>query len=261
MMPEKNQAQTDNVLHNLSRKDDFMGKIKICTVGESPALKYASHILNTLGLNISDAADKTITHLLLPIPSFDIHTRNELLQKLPDSAAIIGGNLPPISGHCTYDLLQDPVYVAENAYITAHCAVRILLEQLPTTIRNCPILIIGWGRIGKCLADLLKRMEADVTVAARKYTDRAVLSALGYRTTDIANMQQNTYRVIFNTVPAMVMQATPENCLNIDLASVPGLGGNHVIHARGLPGKYAPEASGKLIADSVIRIIEAEGTL
>ena len=46
------------------------------------------------------------------------------------------------------------------------------------------------------------------------------------------------------------------NAIKIDLASVPGMNGDDVIIARGLPGKEAPESSGKLIADTILRLVE-----
>ena len=132
------------------------------------------------------------------------------------------------------------------------------MDRLPVALRNCKILVIGWGRIGKCLAALLKGLEAQVTVAARKETDRAILNALGYQAIDIHDIRPDGYRVIFNTAPAAVLNDTPANCLKIDLASTPGIGGTNVIHARGLPGKDAPEASGNLIARTIIRLIKED---
>jgi len=47
-----------------------------------------------------------------------------------------------------------------------------------------------------------------------------------------------------------------ETCLKIDLASVKGIQDTHVIWARGLPGKDTPGSSGKLIAKTVIRLLD-----
>jgi len=44
----------------------------------------------------------------------------------------------------------------------------------------------------------------------------------------------------------------------LDLASYPGITGKNVIPARGLPGKYAPESAGNLIAQSILRINKEE---
>lgn len=231
------------------------------------AISSAINHLQCAGCTFSDSPDN-ITHLLLPIPSLspDGTIRgggdfSQVLSESPKDICIIGGNLPPLTDYRVYDLLKDPGYLAENAYITAHCAVRMLLNKLPTALRGCRILVIGWGRIGKCLAALLKGLEADVTVAARKESDRAMIQALGYHAADTAQLDCYGFRVIFNTVPAPVLPDSPAECLKIDLASVQGICGNDVIHARGLPGKDAPEASGELIARTVLRLLSKEDRL
>ena len=240
-----------------------MGTHIFYTAGETAALHRAVTQLQNAGLTFSAEPGNHITHLLLPVPSLspDGTIRgggnfHQLLQMLPEDVCIIGGNLPPMPQHKIIDLLTDPVYVAENAYITAHCAVRLMMEKLPTSLRDCKILVIGWGRIGKCLASLLQRMEANVTVAARKEADRAILQALGYHA--IHPGETGDFRVIFNTVPAPVPCDCTPDCLKIDLASTQGISCADVIHATGLPGKDAPEASGNLIARTVLQLLKEE---
>ena len=233
------------------------------TAGNTAALTCAVKRLANAGCCFSPAPSQEITDLILPVPSLDPDGNmkggiplQDVLQKLPAGITIYGGNLPELPGYSVRDLLKDPTYVAENAYITAHCAVRLAMEKLPIALRGCKILVIGWGRIGKCLAALLKGLEADVTVAARKESDRAMLTALGYGAMDTDNLTGSGFRVIFNTVPIMVLPNAPENCLNIDLASVVGMEGKRIIYARGLPGKDAPETSGELIARTVLRLMD-----
>ncbi len=236
-----------------------MGEYRFYTAGSTPAFNCAVQILTESGYDFSGNP----THLLLPVPSLrpdgtvigggDL---TSLLADLPKNITVIGGNLPELPGYRVWDLLKDPGYVAENAYITAHCAVRLAMDKLPIALRHCKVLVIGWGRIGKCLAALLKGLEADVTVAARKEADRAILHALGYGSLDTDNLNCTGYRVIFNTAPATVLPKGPAGCLKIDLASTIGIGGSDVIHARGLPGKDAPEASGELIARTIMRMLK-----
>lgn len=244
-----------------------MDSCLLYTAGDNAALKLAIRQLKRFGCNFTQSLEDPVTHLLLPVPSLDADGNirgggdlQALLEKLPRNTTVIGGNLPAMEWP-VYDLLQDPVYVAENAYITAHCAVRLIMDRLPTALRRCPVLVIGWGRIGKCLAALLKGLEANVTVAARKETDRAMLTALGYPAIPIDGLQSDGYRVILNTVPVMVLPNCHERCLKIDLASMPGIGGEDVLWARGLPGKDAPEASGELIARTVLKYLNQEVTV
>ena len=217
---------------------------------ENDALKCAASLLPKAEYTICDKADNRITHVLLPVPSKGDWT--SVLQGLPRHITIIGGNLnaPEFSGYKTIDLLQDPYYLAGNAAITAYCAIAIAASTLPVTLQNCRVLVIGWGRIGKCLAKLLKDNGAKVTVSARKDSDRAMLQALGYSTQ--ASPEPEGFRLIFNTVPEMVLPCSPEGILKIDLASQKGIAGEDVLWARGLPNRCAPESSGILIAKCIL---------
>jgi dipicolinate synthase subunit A len=247
-----------------------MNGIKIYPVGKTMALTHACHFLACQGLDIADGPSADVTHLLLPVPSFEptgqikggadlVH----ILSCLPKDITVMGGNLrhPALAHYKCVDFLQDPVYLAENAAITAQCAITIVANNLPVTLRGCPILIIGWGRIGKCLAADLLALGADVTVAARNPADRAMLLALGYRSIATADLTPSLmrYRVILNTVPVPMLSELDtvhcrRDCIKIDLASQSGIAGNDVIWAKGLPNQETPESSGKLIAKTVIRL-------
>lgn len=233
------------------------------SAGSSEALAYATATLRHKGCCFSAAPNNTVTHLLLDVPHKNWDSLSSMLCKISPDVTVIGGNLnhPILAGHKTVDLLQDPIYLAENASITAHCAVKLVLEHLPVTLYRCPVLVIGWGRIGKCLAQLLKQMGAYVTVAARKETDRAMLLALGYEAVDIQTLGYGLarYRVILNTVPVPILSEEETlhcraDCLKLELASLPGIAGKDIISARGLPTRGAPESSGELIARSILRL-------
>ncbi len=248
-----------------------MSKIRICRAGNNAALGFACKNLMLRGNEITDQPAPDVTHLLLPVPSFEPDGRirgggipEHILADLPEDVVIVGGNLhsPSLQGYTVIDLLQDPQYVAANAAITADCAIRVARERMHQVWCGCPVLIIGWGRIGKCLASQLKALGADVAVAARKEADRAILLALGYKTKNSLALSQglDSYRIIFNTVPAAVLskdqcKACDPDCLKIELASRSGIDDANVISALGLPARYAPETSGKLIADTFIRLL------
>ena len=244
-----------------------MDNIQFCFAGSTPALTHAIQKLTAQGYPVTPDTNLGVTHLLLPVPSFDpdgsIKGGGDLtdtLAQLPNDVVILGGLLdrPELKDRQCMDLLKDPLYTALNANITAHCAIKLMLNKLPATLDEQQVLVIGWGRIGKCLARLLKNMGAQVTVAARKESDRVILAALGYRATDTQSIDTLPYRVIFNTVPQMLCPQCPGDGIKIDLASQLGLGGEDVIWARGLPGKDAPESSGALIAETAIRLVHGK---
>lgn len=242
--------------------------------GNTSATVFAAEALRRQNIATVSAPAPDVTHLLLPVPSFEADGRirgggilEHILADLPEQVCVIGGNLdhPILKSYPKIDLLQDPDYLAKNAAITADCALRIAANRLPVTFQDCPILILGWGRIGKCLANLLKSLGADVTVAARKKSDRAMLRALGFGAADPNHLEPllRRFRVLFNTIPSPILSDAQAfhcrpDCIKIELASVKGIAGSRVIPAGGLPGKTVPEASGALIADSIIRILSAK---
>lgn len=238
-----------------------MSKIIICCICRSEAVRYAAKYLTDSGFTVTESCAPDVTHLLLPVPSFPVGTEYlaHILSDLPDNVIIAGGNLdtPLLEKYRTVDFLRDPYYLADNAAITSECALEIVEEKIE--LSGCPVLILGWGRIGKCLGKLLQSKGADVTIAARKDADLAMIHALGYCSIPIGSADRNLeqYRVILNTVPAMVLpeMVTAPGTVILELASKPGMQGDGIISARGLPGKMAPADSGKLIADTFIRLL------
>ena len=242
-----------------------MNEFTFYCAGSSRALYYAAAFLMEEGAVFVPCPDHTVTHLLLPIPSFEADGAirgggdlSEILSRLPKTVTVIGGNLhrQELAEYETVDLLEDPWYLARNANITAHCALELALAKLPVTLEKCPVLVIGWGRIGKCLAKLLRGLGACVTVAARKESRRVMIEALGYGSCPVENIRSEQYRLIINTVPAMVLPSAAGTGLKIDLASGPGMAGRDILQAKGLPALLAPESSGELIAQVITHWIK-----
>ena len=217
---------------------------------KNKALEYAAQNLAEAGITLSPTLCNDVTHILLPTPTpEDMIT--EILPRIPKGAVVIGGNLNDRG----IDLLKDEEYLAKNAMITAHCAIKLALEHIDGTISDGSILIVGWGRIAKCLAQLLRGLGCNTTIAARKETSRAIVSALGFTSIPIEKIVINEYTLIYNTVPAQILDANKTDATIIELASKQGIRGNGIVDGRGLPGKYAPRSSGKLIADTIIKYI------
>ena len=227
----------------------FMKEIAVFPATDAPAVRFAAQFLAEQGVAI--VPSERATHWLLPAP-----TPAQLLTAIPPEVAVIGGNLDALPD--TYrrlDLLKSERYQARNAALTADCALRLLGQQLPVAFSGCPIWVIGWGRIGKCLCQELAALGVRVTVAARKESDRAMAMALGYDAVTVEGIVPGRFRAIFNTAPAPVLPRGDEMCVKIDLASRQGMAGENVIWARGLPGKMLPESSGWLIAQEILALL------
>jgi len=236
-----------------------MFKGTVLCIPRSEAVRHAAKFLSELGICVTGKCAPDVTHVLLPVPSFSNGDEYlaHFLTELPDNVIISGGNLhsPLLEHYRCVDFLQDPYYLAENAAITADCALEIIEKEVP---QGCRALILGWGRIGKSHSQLLRCKGFDVTVAARKAADLAMIRALGYASVSIHDAREELHRygLISNTVPELILPdaATDPNCLILELASKPGITGGKILNGRGLPGRLAPERSGKLIAETFIRL-------
>lgn len=155
----------------------------------------------------------------------------------------------------------------KNAVPTAEGAVQLALEELPVTLNGLRVLVVGMGRIGTALAEILKGFGADITVAVHNSRGAAKAKLHGLRSVPTRRIGSG-YGLVFNTVPALVfdrklLEFSDRSTLFIDLASRPG-GidfkaalelGIKAIWALGLPGKTAPVTAGEIIADTVSSIL------
>ena len=205
---------------------------------------------------------------------------------LSDGALLIGGKLPTAFVESAkkrnitcFDYFESEAFQIKNAYITAEAAVAIAMNNTGKTVRGSRFAVTGYGRISKQLTKLLCGLGANVTVLARKESDLAFAALDGCGTISLSGDKDRAvgellrdYDVIFNTVPSLIfgrafLERVDKDILIIELASAPG-GidvsaardlGSHVLWASALPGKYAPQSAGELIAECVEKILCEEG--
>lgn len=212
---------------------------------------------------------------------------SKLLDLLSPNVKILGGRFSPTiklilseKGFSYIDYFSREDLQIKNALPTAEGAMALAMNELSITLAGAKIAVIGYGRIGKILSQKLKLMDAHVTVAARKTTDIALAESNGIYGLPIAvhggrnslEAIADGYDVIFNTVPEWIidrkiLEKMNPQTLIIDLASAPGgvdiqaakEKGVRVIWALSLPGKNSPYTAGKIIAETIMQIIEEEG--
>lgn len=161
----------------------------------------------------------------------------------------------------------------KNAIPTAEGAIAIAMNETSITIHNSRCLVLGYGKVGKILAKSLSALGAKTYVTARKYADLALIEGHGYVPMSLneAKNTLNKFDIIFNTVPALILDSTDllkvsRDSLVIDLASKPGGVdfekakelGVKVIWALSLPGQVAPVTAGIIIKDTVCNMIAEE---
>ena len=203
---------------------------------------------------------------------------NDFLKSLKGSSLLISGKLDePIIRLCsqyllnTIDILQREDFSVLNAIPTAEGAIQIAMQETPFTLSGSNILITGYGRVGKVLAQMLKGLSANVFIATKPFEEKAYSLAFGFKNIDFSNLKDYIHEMnlIINTVPAKVLSheilsVVAKKCIIIDLASKPG-GldfekakelGIKTIWALSLPGKVAPDTSAKIIRDTVFNIVK-----
>jgi dipicolinate synthase subunit A len=208
-------------------------------------------------------------------------TIQEVIEKTGENSIFIAGKIPDSvkkqleSKNIKYvDIVEREELMVLNAVPTAEGAVHILIEELPITLMDSRVLVVGYGRIGKILTKMLQGFGAEVWVAARKYSDIAWIEAQELKPVPMHQLARyvSDMDAIVNTAPSLVLtkeilEKTRSGCLLLDLASKPGgidfkaaeEFGFKAIWSLGLPGKIAPLTAGDIIRRTIYNIIEEEG--
>ena len=191
----------------------------------------------------------------------------ELLSHLRPGARLVflGPAAPPagLEGFRVFDLMADEAFLRRNAVLTAEGALFAAMRAQEKALRDCDCLVIGWGRIGRALTEMLVALGARATVASRTERSRRQAQERGAQAVETAALSGalSGKRLIFSTPPFPVLQeaelarAGRDACV-IDLSSPPygvDVEAAHRLGLRawrepGLPGRYCPESAALAIA-------------
>jgi dipicolinate synthase subunit A len=161
-----------------------------------------------------------------------------------------------------------------NSVPTAEGALALAMRELPVTVFGAPCTVLGYGRVGRRLSEILRALGAQVTVAARSLRDLSWAAVSGCRVRPLPEYlrQPDACAVLFNTIPTPVvdeecMDRLPPDALCIELASSPGgftpqalkNSRQRILRAPSLPGAVAPDSAGRILGEAIARILEEEG--
>ena len=190
-----------------------------------------------------------------------------------NGSIIIGGNFSPYmldvmceEGILYFDYYKDECYALRNAYLTAEGGIKLAMDTLDISVKSAKVIVLGFGRIGKALASMLSGLGNIPTVYARRAEARVLAEEMGYDVTETLDL--SGFDVVFNTVPERIISnetllELPDRRILIELASSPGgfdaeiaaQCAHMVIDGRALPGKYAPQSAGEILAETVYGIL------
>ena len=153
-----------------------------------------------------------------------------------------------------FDYSDNEAFLLSNAYITAQCAIKLTFENMDSVLLGKRALVIGYGRIGRYLASMLKNLGAVVFVYARREESRLDAMHNGLSICDISEIKDKSLDLVYNTVPYIIIdkavcESIPDSTLVMELASTPGgfEDSSRAIQALALPGKMMPRSAGEAI--------------
>ena len=171
------------------------------------------------------------------------------------------------------NLWEDEILLQENAYLTAEGAVAAMLARMKGSLRDVRCLVVGYGRIGRALTEILINLEAKPVVATGSKAKLEKIRESGGDGVMLANIGDAVADVeaVFSTPPSMVFGKTllermkPETLI-VDLASPPygvDLDAAHGLGLKawrepGLPGRYCPLSAARVLFNAIVRWEENE---
>lgn len=157
-----------------------------------------------------------------------------------------------------------------NSIPSAEGALMMAIQNTDITIHGSQCMVLGFGRTGMTLARTLQAIGAKVKIGTRREDHIARAYEMGFTPFAIAELAGHVADVdiLFNTIPAMVVtkeiiSKMYRSAIIIDLASSPGgtdfsfaeKFGIKALLAPGLPGIVAPKTAGRIIADTLSRLV------
>lgn len=180
-----------------------------------------------------------------------------------------GPGAPENVGHRFVNLWKDEKLQLENAWLTAEGALCAAMNAQKRSLKDCHCLVVGWGRIGRALTELLIGMNAQVTVASRSERGRNGAAERGAESVSTYELAQALpeKQIVFSTPPVRLLgerelQHADRDALILDLASPPygvDLDAARALNLRawrepGLPGRHCPYSA----ALALLRAIDRE---
>ena len=197
--------------------------------------KYDEMIRNSDNIVLPIPFSKDNQYVNIPFSNKDIAIR-EIFYYLENKTIFVGNMHQELKEELhrkhnqVIDFMEKEEFAILNAIPTAEATIEIILKNTKKILQNSNCFIMGFGRIGKILADRLKGLSAKVTCMITNEVERAWAVAYGYETISIENLQKNCtklkqYDIIINTIPKIILKEElkefKKETLVIDLASKP----------------------------------------
>ena len=245
--------------------------MKILIVGKEPRDVCLAALCREWGHALPERGPWDV--IVLPLPRSEIS--KALADQLPAGQTIVCGITGPAFDTLAEKrrwkllrILKDERYTMENAVLTAEGAVHAAMSQTDRALTGQNCLVLGYGRIGKALTEMLRGLGVRVTVAARRPESRAAAGP-GSVSLDELPAVLHQITLLFNTVPSQILtenelRQLPKSAQLFELASPPygiDLEAANRLHLSahlesGLPGRYCPQSAAETLLNYLEREVE-----
>ena len=169
---------------------------------------------------------------------------------------LFGGRVPAVlrQGRWVYDVEEDEALLRENAYLTAAAGVATALKASERAFFRFRAAVIGYGRIGKETAGMLRALGAQTSIYVRREAARQEALAAGFFARLLSEVAALDEGVVFGTVPSpaenLASLRVRDDAMVYDLGgglppalATVGEGSVTVLSLRGAPALFAPQAA------------------
>ncbi|MBQ4157001.1 MAG: hypothetical protein IJD86_02500 [Clostridia bacterium] len=248
----------------------------ILIAGADDRFLYLKDMLWEMGLDVKmdEGGDYEAADTLIAKYPFSENVK-EGLKTLKDGATLILLNACAVEDEIksrfqVYPLSEDAFFVNENAVLTAEGAVFMAMKNAAHALTGERAMVIGYGRIGRALTEMLVGLRSVVTVVSRRESGRLQAMARGAYAVSPDSIKPllADEKMIFVTSPDRILDADelsyiPKSAYICDLSSAPygvnhekakNMGLNAMLES-GLPGRYCPLSAARSMYRAVLRIV------
>lgn len=248
--------------------------MEILSFGVGARIEICAAALRGMSLSSDGAVERLI---ILPIPTtrdgvYITGTETELsalLDLLDEGTLLAGYGIPRwlreavISRDgAVYDCGEDEGFLLENAKITAHGTLGRMLTETGRDVSELTVGIIGYGRIGSTLAELLLFLGAGVRIYSESREKIRMLVEAGALVEELSpEADFSGLDIIINTAPeSLITEERVGELIDggthfIELASGKNYSDERIVRMASIPDKMYPLSAGRLYARSIARAI------
>ena len=209
------------------------------------------------------------THVFAP----NICVDENILNSIEDGASIVLGKctdgartLAEGRNITLYNIMQNERFQAVNSRLTAEGALMVMIEHCVKSISDCNVLVLGFGRMGAAVANLLNKLSVSLDIATTSSLRPAY--AFANNVVPMRNFDFGPYDIVINTVPIDVvndadLMSMKKDTVYIDLASKPAI---NLEYARylgvdaniypALPAKTCPYSAAKAMQEYISEVFK-----